>query len=604
MSYEKTVEELRSNPEQWRAFQAAGHCVTLAGPGSGKTKVLTMKMARLLRETVRAPRGVACVTYNNECARELERRLTSIGAAGLTNAFVGTLHRFCLRHILGPLAKVADLDVPQPIAIAPEAVQVKTLEQAMKNIGISVQGFKTDMDRFRRTSIDRIDGQDGWQIGDEGLTDVTLEYERLLRSNGLLDFQDIILMSLRALETSETVRRCMAARFPVLLVDEYQDLGVPLHRMVLSLAFRAGVRIFAVGDPDQSIYGFTGARPDLLRELAARKDVETVQLRVNYRSGRRIVAAAALALGEQRNYQAKRAEDGNVAFIHCEGGLGDQVTHLATHIIPALLKKGDAYGDIAILYPTHQEGDAIEAGLATAQVPFARLDQGGGYRRTLLIRLIEECAAWCCGGWEQGTPSLAGIMQRWRSVLDAVDDAQARTARKALVRFLFSNRDPEGSVATWLQLFNKEVFRPHVLLPEAADADECSAFEELLAATMGKGPLSTLDMGMFAGKASSTQRVSLMNLHTSKGTEFNAVLLVGMDAGRMPLYRAKTPAELAEQRRLFFVGVSRAIREVHLLYSGWTESPSGYRFANGPSPFLLELQKGLGRLGKTKGASG
>src|SRR5581483_7395796 len=105
-------------------------------------------------------------------------------------------------------------------------------------------------------------------------------------------------------EAHDWVRRCIRARFPILAVDEYQDLGVPLHRIVMALCFGAGVRLFAVGDPDQSIYGFAGAKPDLLRKLSDDPRVEKVQLRFNYRSGQRIIDASEVALGEQRGYQS------------------------------------------------------------------------------------------------------------------------------------------------------------------------------------------------------------------------------------------------------------------------------------------------------------
>lgn len=597
-AYDQAVEQLRANPEQWRAFESTGHCVTLAGPGSGKTKVLTTKMARLLRDEVHSPRGIACVTYNNECARELGRRLSSLSVADSPNVFVGTLHRFCLRHVLRPFAAVARLDIPAPIMIASELTQARALSQAMTNIGVTAQGFRTEMDKFRRTSIDRIDGTDGWESGDHGLTDVTVEYERLLRDEGQLDFDDIVLLTVRAIEASETVRRCLRAKFPVLLVDEYQDLGVPLHRMVLALGFQVGVRVFAVGDPDQSIYGFTGARPDLLRELAARADVERVELNVNYRSGRQIVAAAALALGEKRSYKAQQSIDGSVEFMLCPKGLDQQVECVVTRVIPSLVAKGDGYGDIAILYPTQQEGDALEGGLTTASIPFARLDKGGGYRRTLLVRLVEDLAAWCCGGWRTGSPSLSEILQRWGACLGPAKESVVRASRTNLVRFLFSNRDPAYSCSDWLQRFEAMVFAPVSEHFDATDNDECEAFSELIEATREAGPLATFDVATFAGKSGWSERVCLMNLHTSKGSEFNAVVLVGMDNGRMPLYRASTPSEVAEQRRLFFVGVSRARREVHLTYSGWTENQYGRRFNNGPSPFLLDLQNGLALIRK------
>lgn len=601
--YERAVEELRGNAEQWTAFESMTHCVTLAGPGSGKTKVLTTKMARLLRETVRAPRGIACVTYNNECARELERRLWALGVADASNIFVGTLHRFCLRHVLRPLARVAEIKVPHPVAVASERAQSAALEQAMENAGvrgIRVSDFRTHMDKFRRTAIDRAEGIDGWETGDNGLTDVVGEYERLLRDQGQLDFDDIVLLSVRAVEGSETVRRCLKAKFPVLLVDEYQDLGVPLHRMVLALGFKAGVRIFAVGDPDQSIYGFTGARPDLLGELAARSDVEQVSLRVNYRSGRQIVAAAALALGEQRSYKAHSNSDGAVECKQCHRGLEEQVQHVVETVIPSLIKKGDRYGDIGLLYPTQQEGDELERGLVAANIPFARLDKGGGYRRTPFIRLIEDFAAWCLGGWRAGSPSLSQMLVRWRATLGVVDDRVTRSSRATLVRFLFDNRDPSGACGDWLERLNKAVVESIEDRLRQADNDELEAFTELLRVTGNKGPLAMLDVATFAGKSTLSERVCVMNLHTSKGSEFNAVVLVGMDKGRMPIYHATTEAALAEQRRLFFVGVSRARREVHLTYSGWTMNQYGRRFDDGPSPFLLDLQKGLALL-RTKG---
>jgi DNA helicase-2/ATP-dependent DNA helicase PcrA len=592
--YEKVVEEIRRNPGQWQAFESKGHCVTIAGPGSGKTKVLTAKMARLLREEIRSPRSVACLTYNNECARELERRLRALAVADLPNTFIGTLHGFCLRHVLAPLAVVAKIDIPQPIVIASERIQDSLFDEAMKNEGVNAQGFRTDVDRFRRTAIDRVDGVDGWQVGDRGLTDVTLEYERLLRRDGRLDFDDIVLLAVRAVEASETVRRCVRARFPVLLVDEYQDLGVPLHRMVMSLCFGAGVRLFAVGDADQSIYGFTGARPDLLRALEQRADVERVELRLNYRSGRTIVTACEHALGEHRGYTAVRSDDGHVEFTFCSEGLASQVDHVIETLLPSFLSTGDAYGDIAVLYPTQQEGDAMEQALLERGVPFVRLDRGAGYRRTPLIRLIEDLAAWCCGGWRSGSPPLSSLLAKWRSMFSMSGrDAEARAARSSLIRFLFAHRDPEGPCNNWLLAFDNEVFNTYLRATSSVDDDERDAFDDLIVVTGADASLGELDIGMFAGKSGSPKHLCLMNLHTAKGTEFNAVILIGMDEGRMPIYRASTTDEIAEQRRLFFVGVSRARREVHLLYSGFTENRYGRRYDDGPSPFLLEMERKL-----------
>lgn len=570
-TYQKVVEEIRANAEQWRAFDSNWHCVTLAGPGSGKTKVLTAKMARLLREKIRHPRGIACVTYNNECVRELERRLAALGLVDAPNTFIGTLHAFCLRFVIAPFARFIDTSVPQPVAVASDRLQRRLLDQAIKQIGVYGQEFESEFVEFRRTAIDRIDGVDGWRVGDRGLTDVCLAYESLLRAHGHIDFDDIVLIAARIVERSSPVRRCLQARFPALLVDEYQDLGVSLHRIVMSLCLQAGVRLFAVGDPDQSIYGFIGARPSLLRDLAERSDVEKVELRLNYRSGRNIVAASELALGERRGYVAHKVEAGRVEFVHRPGGLDDQVQYVCSTLIPDILGRGESHGQIAVLYPTRQEGAALESGLAETSLPFARIDAGDSYRRTPFVRLVEDLAAWCCGGWREGSPSTSALLTRWNRTLAPLREAHMMTVRRALVRFMFSHRDYSDSCREWLLALDSEVIRPHVVGQHALGEDELEAFEGLLGATANHGPLNDLDLKTLAGKSGSAAQISLMNLHTAKGTEFNVVIIIGLDNGRLPSHRARTPSQVAEQRRLLFVGISRARREVYLLYSGWTK---------------------------------
>lgn len=369
-------------------------------------------------------------------------------------------------------------------------------------------------------------------------------------------------------------------------------LVVEPERMNLLGLMLSSILARRLDDPDQSIYGFTGARPDLLRALAARSDVEKVELHTNYRSGRRIVAASEYALGSERGFKAHSNLDGDVVFCHCPDGLDAQVGRVVTELIPALVANGEPYGQIATLYPTQQEGDALEEGFLEGNVPYVRLDRGAGYRRTPLTRFVEDLACWCCGGWREGKPALATLLTQWRALLQGLDEHAVRAARHALVAFLFDNRDPTGPCGAWLAQLHTEVLQ---MVKPSIEEDEREAFDELLAACAEDGDLSELEVGMFAGKSGSPAHVVLMNLHTAKGTEFNNVILVGMDSGRMPIYRAQTDDEVAEQRRLFFVGVSRARRTLHILYSGWTVNRFGRRFKDGPSPFVTELQARLRR---------
>ena len=132
--YLRASEDLRKNEGQWAAYESKGHCVVLAGPGSGKTKTLTLKLARMLAEDVEAPRGVACITYNNECARELELRLDKLGIEPAGRVFIGTVHSFSLTQIVLPYAKVAKLGLPEDFKIATRAQQRGALEDAFRKV--------------------------------------------------------------------------------------------------------------------------------------------------------------------------------------------------------------------------------------------------------------------------------------------------------------------------------------------------------------------------------------------------------------------------------------------------------------------------------------
>ncbi len=162
-AYLRYVGDLVGNPGQQAAYDSRGHCVVLAGPGSGKTKTLVLKLARILAEDVRAPRGVACITYSQECARELTRRLEALGLRDAPNLFVGTVHGFCLRHILMPYARLAGLKVPYPLTLATTRQTDSEFKQvAERLLGIG-QPYKThDMGKYRRVHLDR-DARD-WEI--------------------------------------------------------------------------------------------------------------------------------------------------------------------------------------------------------------------------------------------------------------------------------------------------------------------------------------------------------------------------------------------------------------------------------------------------------
>jgi DNA helicase-2/ATP-dependent DNA helicase PcrA len=170
-----------------------------------------------------------------------------------------------------PYARLAGLEVPHPLALATtRQADTKFKQVSERLLGIG-QPYKThDMGKYRRVHLDR--GSPDWEA-DPDLARITEGYEAALRRAGLVDFDDLVIFGNRLVSDHDWVLPAIQARWPVLAVDEYQDLGVPLHRIVKRLAFEGGVRLFAVGDADQSVYGFAGADGALLLELAARDDV-------------------------------------------------------------------------------------------------------------------------------------------------------------------------------------------------------------------------------------------------------------------------------------------------------------------------------------------
>ena len=612
-----------------------GPLLVLAGAGSGKTRVITRRVAYLLGRGIAGP-NVLALTFTNKAAGEMRQRIAALVPD--SGAWVGTFHALCAR-LLRQHAPLVGLD--RGFTIYDQGDRLKAVKQAMDRLGLDDVGVTPERvdAAISRAKNDLASPESLASHGDADhvaaiVARVYPAYQELLRKSSAVDFDDLLVHLVTILRGHPEVRRDLDARFRYILVDEYQDTNLAQYAIVRALSVDRP-NLCVTGDPDQSIYGWRGANLDNILEFEHDyPGCKVVKLERNYRSTKNILRVAdhLIRFNKRRKPKALVTEnpDGAPVDLAVYATESDEAEAIAGRIA-AMVREGEyGFRDIAIFCRVTALTRVLEAALRSAKVPYQVVGGVSFYERqeikdvlaylnlmvnpkddvafarvvnvpprglgkTTLEKLSERAGA-------MGVPLLA--MARQAASVPGLKDKAVRGLRDVayLVDELAALRElaAEEALRKLLALTGYHDY----LAGDAADGgeDRLANVDELVSAARQfdrEHPgASVVEFLEEISLASAVDRwkdeagaVTLMTLHAAKGLEFPVVFIVGLEQGLLPHARAihdGDPAELEEERRLLFVGITRARRELYLSHCRLREF-RGQRTATIPSCFLDEL---------------
>ncbi|MGH1363949.1 MAG: ATP-dependent helicase [Calditrichia bacterium] len=631
------------NPSQKDAVEhLEGPILVLAGAGSGKTRVLTYRIANLLQKGVARPHEILAVTFTNKAAREMQKRIESLISSSARGMWIGTFHSICARilrmeaHELGYDSNFTIYDVDD---------QLRLLQNVMAGLNISTQTLKPRQVQYRISDSknkmitpERFDKM-AMDYNDKRIAQVYHAYEKAKRRNNAFDFDDLLIKPLDVFTKHEHVLHKYQSRFRQILVDEYQDTNKAQYYFIKHLSSMHR-NICVVGDEDQSIYRWRGA--DIENILNFGKDypeAKTVRLEQNYRSTTTILEAANAVVSNNerrlgKELWSKREAGSLIAINRC----ADEASEAAqiVEIIRSEARSHDYnYNDFAVLYRTNAQSRAMEDRLRRANIPYTIVGGTKFYDRKevkdilaylrVLVNPLDGVAMRRIVNFPPrgiGDKTQQHIEQyateKAQSLFQAVVDganistlsARVRTKIQAFGMSLQQLREKLETENAYLlaqevaQVFGlKRHYEKSTLVEDETRLENINELLNSIAAFVEtEGEDATLskyleDVALLTDVDRwdpDHQAITLMTLHSAKGLEFPVVVLSGMEDGLFPLFRSlNNPEDLEEERRLFYVGMTRAMNSLYLLWTNqrrrFTGEKAGMMHRNTPSRFLLEI---------------
>ncbi|WP_406497224.1 ATP-dependent DNA helicase UvrD2 [Streptomyces sp. NBC_00846] len=576
------------DPEQREVATALhGPVCVLAGAGTGKTRAITHRIAYGVRAGILQPTSVLAVTFTNRAAGEMRGRLRQLGAGGVQartfhSAALRQLQYFWPKAVGGDLPRLVERKV-QLVAEAAARCRIRLDRNELRDVTSEIEWSKvTQTVPADYPAVVAKTQRDAPRDPAE-ISQIYAMYEQLKRDRSVIDFEDVLLLTVAILQDRHDIADHVRRQYQHFVVDEYQDVS-PLQQRLLDLWLGDRDTLCVVGDASQTIYSFTGATPDHLLNFRTRHPNATVvKLVRDYRSTPQVVHLANGLLGQARG----RAAEHRLELVsQREPGPEPAYTEYADEPAEAegtarrirdLIAAGVPAGEIAVLYRVNSQSEVYEQALADAGVPY----QLRGAERFFERAEVREAGVALRGAARAGGND---------SLLDDAEGLSAEV-RAVLSTKGWTTEPPAGSGAVrdrWESL--------------AALVRLAEDFEQAKPGATLSDLVAELDERAAAQHAPTVQGVTLASLHSAKGLEWDAVFLVGLTEGMMPITYAKTDEQIEEERRLLYVGVTRARLHLSLSWS-LSRSPGG-RAGRRPSRFLNGLRPGSVALGARAAAGG
>lgn len=594
------VKKIQADNEQKTVFNEDKSRVVIAGPGSGKTYLLTTKVAKLLHTgVVKTPHRIACLTYSNFLANQLREDLQALEVLDDERIFVGTVHSFCIGEVILPFQKLYELRVPTPLRIASwermlEATAVALQKQSLNPPDINVRNEKRLLEDIARklSNYRRLYWNNPKPVFPENTPKIQQRYPSLNwvkfaddysillweQDQPSVDFVHLEIEALKTIQTYPLVQQSLANRFKWWVIDEYQDLGQPFHKIMLCLLQNTRVKALAIGDPDQCIYEeLQGSKPELIYELSKviqeNGGARDVTLKTNYRSTQRIINLSEVVLEEERGYQAQQPLSGETPIysISCHHRSQSTVIQRLLHY---LVRKEQGpqlqLNQVLILHP-HRRGNAGINNIANKLEEngwYNKLDKDPDYneRNVGLIEWVEDLARWCAKDSMRQRPYFTDLLPLWIELVEHYQGYTLLSERfkyeKRLFETLWNLRDTKISLIKWLDTL-RESLRLDQIIESYGNTrpDDAKEFFHLCEAARNGDRLPNWDIARFAQTG---QRIQLTTLHSSKGAQFEAVIMAGFDK---IIFWERENVPIPLDYRLAYVGVTRAKKYLFLLHS-------------------------------------